>query len=254
MCGIYCSNLSSLKEGFGEDLLKLRGPDHLSKVQIENFHISHSLLSITGDIAPQPFTKKNIACLYNGEIYNHKEYGNYESDGEALIDAYLRDGALFSQNLDGEFAIALIDFSKNLLIVSTDTFSTKPIYYSLEDKVFGCSSYKSPLENAGHKNIKKLPPNTIRVINMADFTLTDHIVTNFNLEQKNSTFEGWIRAFEESVEKRAQNCREKILIGLSSGFDSGAIYNELIKQEIPSLSVKSRVGREVFVMFQKDRI
>jgi len=187
MCGIYCSNLSPLKEGRGKTLLDLRGPDYLSEIYVEDFYISHSLLSITGSITPQPFIKNNVICLYNGEIYNHKDYGDYTSDGEAIIDAYLRDGVWFPQNLDGEFAIALIDPLKKLLIISTDTFSTKPIYYSLEDKTFGCSSYKKPLEEAGHENIKKLPPNTIRVINMShpDHAVhIDRLVTKFNLEQK----------------------------------------------------------------------
>ena len=263
MCGIYCSNLSALKKGYGERLLNLRGPDNLSEIQVEDFFISHSLLSITGDITPQPFIKNNIACLYNGEIYNHKDYGNYDSDGEALIDAYLRDGVLFPQNLDGEFAIALIDFSKNLLIVSTATFSTKPIYYSLEDRAFGCSSYRSPLEDSDHKNIKKLPPNTIRVINMAharagmsprSWTSTDHVVTDFNLEQKNNTFEGWIRAFEKSIEKRTQNCRKKIFIGLSSGHDSGAIYNELINQKTSFKAYSVKGSENDHIIDQRKKI
>jgi asparagine synthetase B (glutamine-hydrolysing) len=254
MCGIYCSNLSALEKGYGEHLLNLRGPDNLSEVQVEDFFISHSLLSITGDTTSQPFIKNNIACLYNGEIYNHEEYGNYDSDGEALIDAYLRDGIFFPQNLDGEFAIALIDFLNNLLIISTDTFSTKPIYYSLEDKMFGCSSYKSPLEEAGHKNIKKLPPNTIRVINMSDFTSSDHIVTNFNLDQKNNSFDGWVRAFEKSIEKRTRNCRKKIFIGLSSGHDSGAIYNELINQETPFKAYSVKGSENDHIIDQRKKI
>jgi asparagine synthetase B (glutamine-hydrolysing) len=235
MCGIYCSNLSQLEEGYGKTLLNLRGPDHLSEIKIEDFYIAHSLLSITGDITPQPYTKENIVCLYNGEIYNHKDYGDYKTDGEAIIDAYLDDGVYFPQNLDGEFAIVLIDVLKKLLIISTDTFSTKPIYYSLEGKTFGCSSYRRPLEEAGHDNIKKLPPNTVRVINMLhpDHAMhIDHPVTTFNLEQKNNSFDGWITAFEKSIEKRTQNCKKKIFIGLSSGHDSGCIYNELIKQGI----------------------
>jgi asparagine synthetase B (glutamine-hydrolysing) len=237
MCGIYCSNLAPLaEEGVGERLLKARGPDALTRVNIDSFHVSHSLLSITGESCDQPFLKNNIAWLYNGEIYNYEDYGDYDTDGKCIEGAYYRDGVLFPQNLDGEFALVLFDRPRNLIVISTDTFGTKPLYYSLEGREFGCSSYKAPLEEAGHKNIQKLPPNTIRVINMLHYqnvSYTDHKVTSFNLEQKNKTSEGWITAFEDAIRKRTKNCREKIFLGVSSGHDSGAIYNELINQSVP---------------------
>ena len=227
MCGIYCSTKSDLKN---EHLLSLRGPDHLSRIKVDNFYISHSLLSITGKITPQPFFKKNIICLYNGEIYNHEEFGNYDSDGESIIDAYFKYGETFPKYLDGEFALILYDPNKRVLIISSDTFGTKPIYYSLDEGEFGCSSYKTPLIDAGHKDVKKLQPNTTRIINLDDFSFKLSKVTEFNLEQNIDSFERWTKAFEESIAKRTRNCREKVFIGLSSGHDSGAICNELIKQ------------------------
>ena len=61
MCGIYCSNLAPLQESH---LLSLRGPDHLSRIKIDDFFMSHSLLSITGEVTPQPLIKNNIVCLF----------------------------------------------------------------------------------------------------------------------------------------------------------------------------------------------
>ena len=106
MCGIYCSNLAPLQESH---LLSLRGPDHLSRIKVDDFFMSHSLLSITGQPFPQPFIKNNIVCLFNGEIYNHEEFGNYDSDGECIIDTYLEFGVKFTNFLDGEFALVLYD-------------------------------------------------------------------------------------------------------------------------------------------------
>ena len=227
MCGIYCSNLAPLQESH---LLSLRGPDHLSRIKIDDFFMSHSLLSITGEVTPQPLIKNNIVCLFNGEIYNHEEFGDYDSDGESIIDCYLRYGWDFTKYLDGEFCLILYDPNKQTLIISSDTFRTKPIYYSLEGLKFGCSSYKIPLILAEHSNIKKLPANTTKIINLKDGSFLDLEITKFNLEQKIDSFERWDKAFEESIAKRTRNCREKLFIGLSSGHDSGAICNELIKQ------------------------
>jgi len=250
MCGIYCSNLAPLQESH---LLSLRGPDHLSRIKVDDFFMSHSLLSITGQPFPQPFIKNNIVCLFNGEIYNHEEFGNYNSDGECIIDTYLEFGVKFTNFLDGEFALVLYDPREQLLIISSDTFGTKPIYYSLEYPKFGCCSYKTPLILAGHKDIEKLPANTTRVINLNTSPIKnfkslggyfeDFKVTEFNLEQKIDSFEEWDRAFEDAVTKRTLNCREKIFIGLSSGYDSGAICNALIKQNT-AFKAYSVVGTE----------
>ena len=65
---------------------KFRGPDITTFEVINNHYFVHNLLSITGDFKPQPFVKNNIVVLYNGEIYNSDFYGNYDSDGECIID------------------------------------------------------------------------------------------------------------------------------------------------------------------------
>ena len=69
---------------------QFRGPDNTTINFDENNNIlfMHNLLSITGKFTKQPFLKDDIVCLYNGEIYNYKEFGNYNSDGECLIDLY----------------------------------------------------------------------------------------------------------------------------------------------------------------------
>uniref|UniRef100_A0A6M3K351 Putative asparagine synthase n=1 Tax=viral metagenome TaxID=1070528 RepID=A0A6M3K351_9ZZZZ len=51
---------------------------------------------------------------------------------------------------------------------------------------------------------------------------------DFNNQYKNN-YTDWLKAFENSVKKRAKN---GCFMGLSSGYDSGAISNELLKQKI----------------------
>ena len=90
---------------------QLRGPDVTTVNRINDFTFVHNLLSITGDLTPQPFVKNNIVCVYNGEIYNY-DREKYKSDGECLIDLYKTHGDTFTQKLDGEFAVVLFDFEK----------------------------------------------------------------------------------------------------------------------------------------------
>ena len=241
MCGIYCSNLSELSSGsFGEKIFNLRGPDCLSKIKIEQFHFAHALLSITGNLKFQPFVKNNIVCLYNGEIYNQEDFGNYESDGECIIDAYELYGTRFTKHLDGEFALVLYDTVNELIVVSTDVFGTKPLYYTLEEKMFGCGSYRTILEEAGHKQVVKMAPNLTHVFSSKDYKMIDRYnVFDFELEQYKTSFDDWHKAFSNSIRKRTNNCNKKIFIGLSSGYDSGVICCELLKQkkEFKSYSV-----------------
>ncbi len=68
--------------------LRLRGADNTNIVKKDNFTFIHNLLHITGEKIIQPFVNDNIWCMYNGEIYNYKQLGNYKSDGEAIIPLY----------------------------------------------------------------------------------------------------------------------------------------------------------------------
>ena len=48
-------------------------------------------------------------------------------------------------------------------------------------------------------------------------------VHQFDLTQYKNSYDDWIKAFERSLIKRTTNGHHKIFIGLSSGYDSGAI-------------------------------
>lgn len=221
--------------------LKFRGPDHTEFKYINNHLYIHNLLSITGDFNPQPYSDGDIHMLYNGEIYNYKEYGDYRSDGECIIPLYKKYGSDFVKHLDGEFAICLIDYKKQLIIMSSDIFKTKPLFYSMQENSFGCSSYKTPLEKLGYSNILKTKPNTTYVICLKEFKIIkEDIIYNFDLTQHKLNYNDWIFAFEKSIEKRMKNSNKKVFIGLSSGYDSGLIYSELIKQNYSFYSFSLR--------------
>ena len=109
-----------------------RGPDGYPVSHTNQFYFIHHLLHITGNKTYQPFwdPDNEVAVVFNGEIYNYAQLGDYPTDGECLIPTYLKEGIKFTQHLDGEFAIVLIDFKNKILLISSDVFGTKPIYYS----------------------------------------------------------------------------------------------------------------------------
>ena len=133
---------------------------------------------------------------------------------------------------------------KNIIILSSDIFKTKPLFYSTENGDFGCSTFRTPLESAGHKNVQKMTPNTIKVFNLSSLDLiNEYKVHEFNLNQYKDSFDDWNNAFINSIKRRSQDFSRKILIGLSSGYDSGGICLELLNQNIPFIAY-SVVGTE----------
>ena len=126
MCGILLTslNITPYDINFILEFLKNRGPDVTTIKHIGKYTFVHTLLSMTGPPIEQPFYSANqkIICVYNGEIYNFRDFGEYQSDGQCLIPLYEQYGINFTEKLDGEFAIILLDLSQNKLIISTDIF------------------------------------------------------------------------------------------------------------------------------------
>ncbi len=210
-----------------------RGPDSTSIEKVNGISFLHNLLHITGKIKPQPFIEDDIVCVLNGEIYNYKDFGNYDSDGQCLIPLYKEYGFKFAKMLDGEFAICIVDFSKSKLILINDTFATKPLWFAHRGDKFGVASYESSLRMSGFDNAKKLVGNYSWEFNLKTFEDEDGIeLVDFDLNQHKNTYDDWIKAFEESISKRVANTSHKIFLGLSAGYDSGAITCELLKQNI----------------------
>lgn len=247
-----CSFLFSTKEPTSESnyFMQMRGPDKNTVTEVGDFYFLHNLLSITGKFTPQPFIDNDnqIVVVYNGEIYN---YENYDSDGYSLIPRYLEYGFSMPNFLDGEFAICLVDYKKEQIILSSDVFATKPIWWCVENGDIGVSSYESALIELGFKNPKKIPANTKLLIDLNTFEVLDSgTLFEFDLNQFKDSFVDWNLAFEQSIKKRTENCREKIFIGLSSGYDSGSIACELRKQNIPHTAY-SLTGTENMTVLQQ---
>jgi asparagine synthetase B (glutamine-hydrolysing) len=187
--------------------IRHRGPDLTNTLRYGGFTFVHNLLSITGAFTPQPFVEDDVVCLYNGEIYN-QPYTH--SDGEVLIRLYRKHGPLFARKLDGEFAIALYDLRQELAVFATDPFKTKPLFISGVE----CASYRSGV--GGEKAL----PNQIVVKSFDGRCIDIAPVKQWDLTQFKDSYDHWIEAFLRAVGKRAQ---PRCFIGLSSGYDSGAI-------------------------------
>jgi len=216
-------------------------------VQRGPFTFVHNLLHMTGERVVQPFVDDEVVAVYNGEIYNarqvpagFRERHRYRSDGECLVPSYRHLGPRFPQVLDGEWALVLLDFAKQIAVLSTDVFSTKPLWYSLH-RGFHVASYESALLALGlpPDSVHMMDPNQVLVLRLNGATavpMTKHAVHEFDMRQFKTTTEDWQHAFQRAVRKRTAASNHPIFVGLSSGYDSGAVHLAL-ESEASSHSV-----------------
>jgi hypothetical protein len=146
--------------------------------------------------------------------------------------------------MDGEFAVTLVDFTNDKLILSTDTFGTKPLFYAVNSAgQFAVSSYASGLVGLGLTDPVQVDANTGIIFKLSTMQITEQFpVHEFDLRQHKTTFDDWIVAFERSVWKRTQS-NHTPFVGVSSGYDSGAIACVLAANNIPH-HLYSIVGNE----------
>lgn len=229
MCSFLFTNKKVTDNVKQNKFLTRRGPDSTSILYIDNFTLVHYLLSITEKTVLQPFSKNDVYLLFNGEIYNYDK-NLYINDTEYILYCYFEHDLNFLTKLDGEFSICLLDLRKKILIISSDIFKTKPLFYAIENEFIGVSTFKTPLQELGFKNIITFDKNTTICINLKNIEINyKQCVYEFNLNQYKKTFDEWNIAFKESIKKRTST-NKNIFLPLSSGYDSGAICCELLKQ------------------------
>ena len=268
MCSLLITTISllllsnsTIKEA--NKYLVPRGPDAVNEVIVEGVTFVHHLLSMTGRWRLQPFVQDRVVALFNGEIYNYQSLlsnstKTYLSDGEVLLDAYAEWGSRMFSRLDGEFAIVIFDFERGVCVISTDTFGSKPLFMSVEPKkgsdgpILGFSSYAPPLQVLGHNHVKQIDANTVLEYSLEDGRLLKkHIVTRFNLRQFKTSTSHWLEAFREAVAKRVRGAQHPVFIGLSSGYDSGAINLALEEANHHHLAYTVRARESLEIVQQR---
>ncbi len=221
MCGIIISDLSIPKKAY--KFVEKRGPDNTNEISHKDINFVHFLLHLTGEKRIQPIKDDNIVCIFNGEIYNYKEiFADAKSDVDSILYIYKEKGVEGLKDLDGEFAIVIFDFNRNEIVLSSDIFHTKPLFYKLDENIV-ISSYESSCQVIKKDTYKSIEPNEILVFDLFTRELKNKLVLhNFYLEQKKNNYDDYIEAFEKAVLKRYPE-NEIPLVTLSSGLDSGAI-------------------------------
>lgn len=254
------------------DSLEHRGPDDKGLFIENNIGFGHRRLSIL-DVSlagHQPFLSEDgrYVLVYNGEIYNFREfYPELKSNGfdirttsdtEVLMKLFQLHGLKMLNRLNGMFAFAIWDKMEKKLTLVRDRMGVKPLYYSFYNETFYFASEQKALFTAGvplkmaqdgleeyifnrfvagentlYQNVKKVLPGHIMTIQEGGKTTTYNW---WNLKKeiqnqpeiKNPT--EWFReTFDDSVKMRMVS---DVPVGvlLSGGLDSSSVLASLHHQ------------------------
>ena len=120
---------------------KHRGPDEDGIWLREHCGLAHVRLSIIDlTLGQQPMVRRQgereCAIVYNGEIYNMKQLREElclqgeefatDSDTEVILAGYMRYGADYVKRLNGIFAFAIWDGTRQKILLFRDRLGVKP--------------------------------------------------------------------------------------------------------------------------------
>ena len=279
MCGINgILHLQSQKKVDERILIKMRdslehrGPDDKGLFIENNIGLGHRRLSIldVSTAGHQPFLSDDgrYALVYNGEIYNFKDFypelkrNGFDirttSDTEVLLKLFQLHGLKMLNRLNGMFAFAIWDKLEKKLIVVRDRMGVKPLYYSFYNETFYFASEQKALFTAGvplkmaqdgleeyifnrfvagentlYENVKKVLPGHIKTIHEGGKVTTEKW-WNLKKEIQNqpeikNPVEWFRETFDDSIKLRMVS---DVPVGvlLSGGLDSSSILASLYHQ------------------------
>lgn len=279
MCGINgILHLQSQKKVDERILIKMRdslehrGPDDKGLFVENNIGFGHRRLSILdlSTAGHQPFLSDDgrYVLVYNGEIYNFKEFypelkcNGFEirtnSDTEVLLKLFQLHGPKMLNRLNGMFAFAIWDKIEKKLTVVRDRMGVKPVYYSFYNETFYFASEQKALFTAGiplkmaqdgleeyifnrfvagentlYENVKKVLPGHIMTVHEGGKVTTEKWFDLKKEIQNQPKIENpieWFReTFDDSIKLRMVS---DVPIGvlLSGGLDSSSVLASLYHQ------------------------
>lgn len=252
----------------------LRGPDGEGRYSDEGITMAMRRLSIIDlEGGQQPFYSNNnqVVAFQNGEIYNFIELrAELESEGFKFVShsdtEILAHGYTFwgidelLKKLEGMYAIAILDKTKNKLFLARDRFGEKPLYYSI-DRELSKFSYSSDLraildldwvsgrlsttalsrylmlgfttgEESIIGSIKKLLPAHYMSFDLDNFNIEYSCYYLPNLIQADEKIEKKEKLYEQLSKSIEYRLRSDVPVGvfLSGGIDSSLIASLVSKQ------------------------
>ena len=237
MCGYYYSYNIPIKTVTNSILL--RGPEQFNRLDVENEHFGHALLSTQGTSPPQPIQNKHGTLVYNGSTYNSKQndtmwiVNNLDRQLDTTVDLI--------KSLIGEYSLTYV--TDTHIVFAVDQWSSKNLffYYDRETRSFiAGSTVDFVLDHA--PSAVRAQENRIYTIDKHAFELDIQTTTEWNLAQTVNTLDSVFEAFEQAIMDRHEPHITTYM--LSSGIDAGVIVCGARKFFNADMFTVSKIGRE----------
>jgi len=124
------------------DTLAHRGPDGSGVWTAPGVGLGHrrlSIIDLEGGAQPMATADRRAVITYNGEVYNYQEVRDElagkghifqtAGDTETILAAYREWGPACLDRLNGMFAFAIYDASRDALFIARDRLGVKPLFY-----------------------------------------------------------------------------------------------------------------------------
>ncbi|NRA15626.1 MAG: asparagine synthase (glutamine-hydrolyzing) [Oceanospirillaceae bacterium] len=278
MCGIAGSYggdpLSDIKLNKCRTLLKRRGPDGFGYFDSKDgCQLLHSRLAIIDidDRSKQPFFYHNLVIVFNGEIYNYLELRaelqkegvsfHTDSDTEVLAACWKKWGSGALNKFDGMWSLAVYDSDTKNLIVATDPFGEKPLFYtrygqgvsfasrfdvlalvgnfSLKPDLVQLSNYLSNGYKSLFKSdrtfvdgVKRLPQGHLMEVSARGVQISKYWQPNVNVEKYSDQQEAIQHVRKGLIDSVRLRLRSDVPLAfcLSGGIDSSALIGAAVKE------------------------
>jgi asparagine synthetase B (glutamine-hydrolysing) len=237
MCGYYYSYNIPIKTVTNSILL--RGPEQFNRLDVENEHFGHALLSTQGTSPPQPIQNKHGTLVYNGSTYNSN--GNDTDWIVNNLDRHLDTTVDLIKSLIGEYSLTYV--TDTHIVFAVDQWSSKNLffYYDRETRSFiAGSTVDFVLSHA--PSAVRAQENRIYTIDKHTFELDIQTTTEWNLSQTVDNYDKVFDAFEQAIKDRHEPGRSTYM--LSSGIDAGVIVCSARKFFNADMYTVSKIGRE----------
>jgi asparagine synthase (glutamine-hydrolysing) len=257
-----------------------RGPDEKGVLYSDTGYIGHARLSIIDiETGQQPMYSKdyNLGITFNGEIFNYPELRkglkekNYNfhttSDTEVLLCLYREYGIDMIDRLNGQFAFAIIDFSRNKIFLARDRVGIRPLFYTIingtlifssciktilmhpkVDAAFGYKAYHQSVhiwttygDETFFKDINSIKPGEFLEYSKDGVSKKIYWDLSFDDGTQDLTCDDWKEKISESLNQAVQLRRRAdvpVNAYLSGGLDS-AITLKLIQGHHPERKLES---------------
>ena len=219
---------------------------YYTEKDIQMAHIALPFVDKNPRNSVQPRYYNNRPALFVGEIFNYKDFGNYQTDGDLITEKFYSEGVDSFHGFDGFWSF--VGVIENHLFVVNDYLSQKPVYYRTDCEAFASEidvlkllgqtsideEYMKCVLDNGYDSSGRTPWKEIRQMPAGHYMHKGKLTKYWDWS-KITTTNSLYEDLEQSVRLRLKG-QQKMAMLVSGGLDSSIIY-QLAKKYMTNIDV-----------------